>query len=85
MADPDMQELVAELKPKQGRTQQLLAADVTPNAEETAQILAQLEANRRQQEVVSLAKRLADDAELCRAVFAELVRLDPQRFAALTP
>lgn len=83
MADADMQELVAELKPKQGRTQQLLAADVTPNAEETAQILAQLEANRRQQEVAALARRLADDAELCRAVFAELARIDPARFGQL--
>lgn len=84
MADPDMQQLLADMKPESGRTQKLLAADVTPNAEETAQLLAQLEANRRQQEVAALARRLADDADLCRAVFAELARIDPQRFASLT-
>lgn len=61
-----------------------LLANVTPNAEQTALLLAQLEANRRKQEVETLARRLATDTEFGRAVFAELARIDPKRFASLT-
>jgi|SoiMethySBSTD1v2_1073268.scaffolds.fasta_scaffold4211046_2 hypothetical protein len=83
MADPDMQQLFADSKPEQARTQKLLA-DVTPNAEQTALLLAELETNRRRQEVETVARRLATDAEFGRAVFAELARIDPARFASLT-
>jgi transposase len=65
------------------RDDKKLLANVTPNAEQTALLLAKLEANRRQ-EVETLARRLATDVELGRAVFAELARIDPGRFASLT-
>ncbi len=81
MADPDMRQLVRELDPDPRKPRRVLA-DATPNAEETARLLAQLEARRRA-EVETLARRLAKDAEFARAVFAELARLDPGRFGAL--
>jgi hypothetical protein len=82
MADPDMKQLLAELEPNPAVTPRL-PADVTPNAEETARLLAQLETKRRQ-EIEVVARRLAKDAEFARAVFAELARIDPARFASLT-
>lgn len=78
LADPDMKELLDDPEPKQAR----VPADATPNAEQTARLLAQLEAQRRQ-EVENVARRLSKDAEFARAVFAELARLDPRRFGSL--
>lgn len=81
LADPDMKELLDAPEPERSASSRL-PADVTPNAEQTARLLAQLEAQRRQ-EVENVARRLSKDAEFARAVFAELARLDPRRFGAL--